>query len=113
MASLQVGSFTPQTNVETSVSHKPSTGDGGETTGLELVVDPEWGNDANDGFSPASALRTLASARDRVRRILREEQPRSIVVHLLPGRHRVYNDFDIILDHFDCFELDLRGHTQV
>ena len=24
-----------------------------------------------------------------------------------------YNDFDIILDHFDCFELDLRGRTQV
>ena len=24
-----------------------------------------------------------------------------------------YNDFDIILVHFDCFELDLRGHTQV
>jgi len=23
-----------------------------------------------------------------------------------------YNDFDIILDHLDCFELDLRGHTQ-
>ena len=25
----------------------------------------------------------------------------------------LYNDFDIILDHLDCFELDLRGHTQV
>ena len=24
-----------------------------------------------------------------------------------------YNDFDIILDHLDRFELDLRGHTQV
>ena len=70
-----------------------STDDGGKstTTGspLELVVvDPEWGNDANDGGSAASALRTLASARDRVRLMLRE-QPRSIVVDLLPGRHRV------------------------
>ena len=28
------------------------------------------------------------------------------------GNVAVYNDFDIILDHFDCFELDLRGHAQ-
>ena len=54
-----------------------------------LFVDPGRGDDANDGASASSALRTLASARQRVRQALSERPQSSIVVDLLPGRHRV------------------------
>jgi hypothetical protein len=54
-----------------------------------LFVDPGRGDDTNDGASASSALRTLASARQRVRQALSERPQSSIVVDLLPGRHRV------------------------
>eukprot|EP01050_Picozoa_sp_SAG11_P005480 SAG11_NODE_387_length_9883_cov_9.365699_15_plen_722_part_00 len=54
-----------------------------------LFVDPGRGDDTNDGVSASSALRTLASARQRVRQALSEGPQNSIVVELLPGRHRV------------------------
>ena len=56
---------------------------------LRLFVDPSSGHDRNDGLSATSALRSLALAQQRLRQALNESSHRSIVVHLLPGRHRV------------------------
>eukprot|EP01048_Picozoa_sp_COSAG05_P027524 COSAG05_NODE_8070_length_739_cov_1.109375_1_plen_200_part_01 len=56
---------------------------------LRLFVDPALGQDEHGGLSASSALRTLGSAQQRLRQHLSEHPESSIVVELLPGRHRV------------------------
>ena len=72
------------------LTHTPIDAEPAPTPQSVLVfVDPERGQDTNDGDSVTSALRTLESAKQRLQQILSAHPQSDIVIDLLPGRHRV------------------------
>jgi hypothetical protein len=65
--------------------------DDGPPGALRLWVDPEAGSDSPAaGLAPGGgALKTLGATQRRLRRALREEPGRDVIIGLTPGTHRV------------------------